>query len=98
MSLVPMFSAEFVEGLSPEQVAELVPKWEALREQARHDTAKLGCDLFLQEAYHYIDRPADGARAELNALKNPQREKLLPEGGIEGLVQQFREQIATQTP
>ena len=97
-SLVPMFSDEFVAGLAPEQVGALVPKWEALREQSDHDTAKLGCDLFLQAAYQRLDRPADQRRVEQDLAKNPQRDKLLPEGGIKELVSEFRKLIATQNP
>lgn len=97
-SLVPMFSTEFVAGLTTEQVGTLVPRWETLREQSDHDTAKLGCDLFLKAAYQRLDRPADQRRVEQDLAKNPQREKLLPEGGIDELVREFREVIARQTP
>ena len=93
-ALLPMFSSAFIAGLPREQIEKLVPPWETLREQADHDTARLGCDLFLREAYRRLNREADHTRVERDITANPQREKLLPEEGVESLVRGFREHLA----
>ncbi len=98
LSMLPMFAGDFVDALPDDKVAELLPQWERLREKADHDAAKLGCDLFLLQAYRRLGRESESAAAKRSIASNPLRTRLLPEGGIDQLFREFRDQPSLGTP
>jgi hypothetical protein len=91
LTLLPLYSPEFLSGLSDDQVRALAPRWEKLRPQARDDATRLGIDLFLENAARRLKDEARRQQAALRIEKNPARGQLLPAGGVPELIESLRQ-------
>ncbi len=98
MAILPLFAPEFLDTLPREDVATLLPEWLKLHDQARHDTERLGCDLFLQAAYQCLENETEQAVVEARIADNPAAEKLLPSGGVSEMLREFQAGIQLMTP
>jgi glycine cleavage system aminomethyltransferase T len=57
---------------------------------AAGDTPRLAADLFLRQAYLWLDRPDDFADVSSRIESNPVRSRFLPAEGVEQLVEELR--------
>jgi hypothetical protein len=92
LTLLPLYTPEFLTGLSDEQLRALTPRWEKLRPGARDDATRLGIDLFLENAYRRLkDEDRRRQQAAQRIEKNPARGELLPAGGVPDLIESLRQ-------
>jgi hypothetical protein len=93
MSILPMFASEFLDAIPQEKVAALLPEWLILHDQARHDAERLGCDLFLREAYRCLGNEREQMAVETRIAENPSAKNLLPKGGLTEIFQEFHKEF-----
>ncbi len=98
MAILPMFAPEFLDAIPHEKVAALLPEWLKLHDQARHDAARLGCDLFLREAYRCLGNEREQTAVETRIAENPAAKKLLPKGGVTEIFRKFHEEFQSTGP
>jgi len=98
MAILPMFAADFLDTIPQEKVAALLPEWLKLCDQARHDAERLGCDLFLREAYRRLGNQREQTAVETRIAENPSTKNLLPEGGVTEIFRKFQEEFQTTGP
>ncbi len=98
MAILPMFAPEFIDGLPRDTVTALLPDWIKLRTQARHDADRLGCDLFLREAYRQLGNEQELAATHARIARNLAAKRLLPEGGVSEFFGELREESRSAGP
>lgn len=90
LSLLPLFSTDFLSGLSEKQVRALVPRWR--KQQAAADDAikRLGLDLFLEAAAHRLGQTDEEQSASRRVAANPVRSEILGDRGVLDLIESLR--------
>lgn len=91
LSLIPLFAAEFLAGLSEKQVRALVPRWQKLRGAADDDVKRLGIDLFLQAAAQRLKQPHEQQAASLRIASNPARSDTLGDQSVAEFIASIRD-------
>lgn len=77
LSLLPLFAAEYLAGLSEKQVRSLMPRWQMLRSSADDDVKRLGIDLFLEAAARRLEKTDEQRAAARRIVANPARQDIL---------------------
>lgn len=90
LSLLPLFSSEFLGRLSDKQVRSLVPRWRKQQAAADDDVKRLGIDLFLAAAAPRLDRHDEQHAAILRIAANPARSEILGDKGTTELIESVR--------
>jgi hypothetical protein len=90
LSLVPLFTPEFLDGLSEKQVRDFLPRWEKLRPRADDDVKRLGIDLFLEAAARRLARKELQEEEAHRIAANPAGKEILGDEGIKGLIASVR--------
>jgi hypothetical protein len=90
LSLLPLFSSEFLASLPVKQVRALVPRWEKQRPAADDDVKHLGIDLFLEAAARRLGQEDQRQVAAQRIAANPARNEFLGERGVAGLIEGVR--------
>jgi hypothetical protein len=90
LSLLPLFSSEFLARLSEKQVFALVPRWQKQQTAADDDVKRLGIDLFLAAAAHRLGKTDEQQAAILRIAVNPARQEILGDKGVAGLIENVR--------
>ena len=90
LTLLPLFSPEFLAGLSEKQVRSLLPRWQKQQDAANDDVKRLGIDLFLAAAAHRLDRPEERQEALRRIAANPARPEILGDKGAAELIESVR--------
>jgi hypothetical protein len=89
-SLLPLDAPEFLARLPEAQVRNLLPRWQAVREQSQDPVVHLGVDLFLAAAHERLGQSQERDAVAARIRDNPARSELLPEDGVPGLIQKVR--------
>lgn len=90
LALLPMYVENFLEIIPDDTLIALVTRWEAMRERTRNDATRLGVDLFLKAGYSQIGNQIDAKQSEQRIRNNPERQRLLTDGGVLELVKDLR--------
>lgn len=93
-SLLPLFSSEFLAGLSENQVRSLVPRWRKQSPLADDDMKRLGLDLFLEAAAQRLGQRDERQAASRRIASNPAHREFLDDKGVPGLIEQLRQMTA----
>jgi tetratricopeptide (TPR) repeat protein len=94
LALAPLTSPDFLASLPEEEVRKLLPRWIALRDEAKEDVPHLGIDLVLQAAYGSLGQDKEKQEAADRVLKNPARGSLFPPEVERNPVAALREGVA----
>ena len=73
--LLPLMADEFVQQLSPETLAQLLPAWEKHRDQTDSQVARLWIDRFLALGFQRLGRSKEAVAARMRCESNPQKAK-----------------------
>ncbi|MHB1423984.1 MAG: TolB family protein [Gemmataceae bacterium] len=90
LSLLPLFSPEFLARLSEKQVRSLVPRWRKQQAAADDDVKRLGLDLFFAAAAQRLGRSDEQQAAILRIAANPARQEILGDKGVAELIDSVR--------
>jgi hypothetical protein len=90
VTLLPMFSPEFLATLPEAKVKALLPRWQQAGPPPRNDLARLTTDLLLEAAYQKLGRKAEQQTAAARVQANPARAQYLP-NGVAGLMKEVRQ-------
>ncbi|HTU89150.1 MAG TPA: hypothetical protein VMF69_03540 [Gemmataceae bacterium] len=90
LSLLPLFSPEFLALLSENQVRALVPRWRKQQAAADDDVKRLGIDLFLQAAAQRLRQPSEQQTAALRIAANPARQDILGDRDVAAFIAEIR--------
>ncbi len=90
LTLLPLYTAEFLGGLPKEKVRALRPRWLTLRSGVSENAPRLAVDLFLAASAERLGQQAEARQARRQVEENPVRAELIP-GGPEDVLRQVRE-------
>jgi hypothetical protein len=90
LALLPLYDPQFLATLPHDQLLALLPRWLALRDQAREDQARLTADLFLEAACQQLGRKEEQQAVAVRIQSNPARGQYLPKG-VAGLIEEVRQ-------
>jgi hypothetical protein len=90
LSLLPLFSSNFLSILSEKQVRALVPRWREQRSAADDDIKRLGVDLFLEAASRRLGQGDEQQAAARRIDANPAQREILGDKGVPGLLDGVR--------
>jgi hypothetical protein len=82
LSLLPLFSPEFLAKLPEKQVRSLVPRWQKQQAAADDDVKRLGIDLFLEAAARRLGQTDEERAAAHRIAVNPARQDILGDKGV----------------
>lgn len=80
LTVLPIFTPEFLATLSDEQLRALIPRWTAQEATKAEDDFRLMTDLFLTAAYERVGPAKEQKAAAARVESNPARTAFLPKG------------------